>query len=288
MKSALNHIRTSLAILMIPAASFAQGSRPISSPNKTTDNMNTRHNKEIISRLYDEVLNKNNFSILEEFVSENYIGPKGEKGVAGFESNIAPVNKAFPDIIWQITELVGEGDKVAVSWISEGTQQNQFLHIPATHKKVNNNGLSIYYFKEGKIVGSRLQPDRLGVLQQLGVLPQDISKLPAIQESLEQVRFIDKFMVPAAAKDEFMKRTNINRQFIKTLPGFIEDEAYTSTDKDGNLHCVTIATWENAGALQKAKEKVQEFYQKDGFDPAEMLKRLHITMDRAVYTKVQH
>ena len=102
-----------------------------------------------------------------------------------------------------------------------------------------------------------------------------------------RVYFIDKFLIPAAAKKEFYERMSINRNFIKTLPGFITDDAYEYTDEKGNLICVTVAQWENKEAFGKAREAVQEEYKKEGFDPAAMFKRLNITADRGVYTKVQ-
>jgi len=77
-----------------------------------------------------------------------------------------------------------------------------------------------------------------------------------------------------------------NRNFVKTLPGFIEDAAYENTDNDGNLVCITIALWESVEALDKAKEAVQAEYKKQGFDLAEMLKRLNIVTDRGVYKEI--
>ncbi len=95
--------------------------------------------------------------------------------------------------------------------------------------------------------------------------------------------FIDKFLVPEKAKQEFTERVNINRNFIKKLTGFIEDGAYERTDEHGNLIYITIAVWENEDALKKAKEAVQAEYKKQGFNPAEMFERLNITMDRGTY-----
>jgi hypothetical protein len=100
------------------------------------------------------------------------------------------------------------------------------------------------------------------------------------------VQFIDKFIVPAAAKQAFYERMTINRNFIKTLPGFIRDAAYERTDEEGNLICITIAVWANAEALNKAKEAVQAEYKKQGFNPAEMFKQLHIVIDRGVYNEI--
>jgi heme-degrading monooxygenase HmoA len=99
----------------------------------------------------------------------------------------------------------------------------------------------------------------------------------------DQVRFIDKFFVPAPAKREFYERMQINRQFIKSLPGFIKDEVYVNTDDQNNLNCITIALWDSLDAVTKAKERVQAEYKRQGFDIAEMMKRLNIKMERRIY-----
>ncbi|EJL61787.1 antibiotic biosynthesis monooxygenase family protein [Flavobacterium sp. CF136] len=101
-------------------------------------------------------------------------------------------------------------------------------------------------------------------------------------EAMKQI-FIDKFIVPEKSKQEFLERVSINRNFIKNLNGFIKDEAYERTDEDGNLIYITIAIWENETSLKKAKETVQAEYKKEGFNIAEMLARLNITMDRNIY-----
>jgi heme-degrading monooxygenase HmoA len=87
--------------------------------------------------------------------------------------------------------------------------------------------------------------------------------------------FIDKFIVPAQAVNEFTNRMNSNRDFIKKLPGFIKDEAYERTDEQGNLVCITIAIWENEEVMKKARETVQAEYKKQGFDMPAMLTRLY-------------
>lgn len=95
---------------------------------------------------------------------------------------------------------------------------------------------------------------------------------------------IDKFFVPAAAKQEFLERMTYNRNYIRTLPGFLRDEIYSSTDADGNLHIVTVAVWKDQQAIDKAKIAVQAEYKRVGFDMPGMLNRLHITIDRGIYS----
>ncbi|WP_337968159.1 hypothetical protein [uncultured Flavobacterium sp.] len=101
-------------------------------------------------------------------------------------------------------------------------------------------------------------------------------------ENMKQI-FIDKFIVPAQSKQEFLERVAINRNFIRNLNGFIKDEAYERIDEQGNFIFMTIAVWENETVLKKAKEAVQSEYKKEGFDITEMFARLKITIDRNIY-----
>ncbi|WCT09835.1 antibiotic biosynthesis monooxygenase family protein [Mucilaginibacter jinjuensis] len=102
---------------------------------------------------------------------------------------------------------------------------------------------------------------------------------------MEQI-FIDRFIVPQSAKAEFTERMQINRDFIKSQPGFITDDAYERTDADGNFICITIAVWASENALSNAKALVQAEYQKQGFNLPAMLERLNIKMDRGQYNRL--
>ena len=274
-----------LAILLIPGISNAR----LNDDNKTakkkeSDMYTAQNNKETVRKLYEEFLNKRKLEGLKDIISDDYAGFPGKQGLAGFEAPILPLIQAFPDIQWKILELIGEGDKVMVKWEIEGTHVNQFQHIAPSGKKVKGTGMGILEFRDGKIVNAQVLTDRLGFLQELGVLPADITTLSNKKPHNGQVNFIDKFSVPPAAQKEFYERMSINRSFIKKLPGFITDAAYEYTDDNGNLICVTVAQWESRDAFNKAREAVQAEYKREGFDAAAMFKRLNITADRGVYT----
>ncbi|RAV51840.1 hypothetical protein DIU36_25270 [Mucilaginibacter rubeus] len=98
--------------------------------------------------------------------------------------------------------------------------------------------------------------------------------------------FIDQFIVPATAQQEFKGRMKVNRDFIKKLDGFIEDRAFERYDDQGNLICITTAIWQNEDVLQKAKEAVQQLYQQQGFDMKAMLQRLNVNMERNTYREI--
>lgn len=97
---------------------------------------------------------------------------------------------------------------------------------------------------------------------------------------------IDKITVPRSSLPEFIRRMSINRKFIKTLPGFIEDNVYQSTGNTDMLQYVTVAIWESEDAIQKAKNAVQAEYRRENFDMPAMLARLGIKIDRGIYQLV--
>ncbi len=107
------------------------------------------------------------------------------------------------------------------------------------------------------------------------------------KKSTMQVIFIDRFVVPAAARAEFLERAKMNRNFIKDLPGFIEDTAYEEAG-DGESHFVTVAVWQDAESIQNAKKAVTEEYQKEGFNPPEFMKKLNIKLERGLYKRLQN
>jgi steroid delta-isomerase-like uncharacterized protein len=276
-----------LAILLNSVAINAQVHRN----HEKTKNMeatmtDTQTNMETVRKLYEESLNKRNLQLLEDLISEDYVGISGTKGVAGFKEPVAAVMKAIPDAQWKIEELVSDGNKVVVRWKLQGTHSGQFQQFAATGKSILNDGIGIFEFENDKIIRGQVYTDRLGFLQQLNVLPSDLRSLSNEEVNKDHVRFIDKFVVPEKAKQEFLERLKINRNFIKNLPGFVEDAAYESTDEQGNLIFITIAVWESEDAVRKAKETVQAEYKREGFNLAAMLERLEITMDRGTYKNV--
>jgi predicted ester cyclase len=257
------------ALLLMAGIAQAQG---INNNTKIKKMSTVEKNKTVIHRLYDQSLNKRNMALLKDLVSEDYVGFQGLKGAEGFEKPITPLMEAFPGMQWNIQELFGEDDKVVVRWKLQGTQTRLYNGFAPTGKPITNDGMAIFTLKDGKIINGQVLTDRLGFLQELG--------------AVGQVNLIDKFLVPPASKAEFYERMHINRSFLKSLPGFIKDEAYEYTDNDGNLICVTVAHWANKEVMAKAREAVQAAYKKEGFDLPAMLKRLNITIDRGIYTTV--
>ncbi|MBL8019951.1 MAG: ester cyclase [Leptospirales bacterium] len=135
-------------------------------------NQETERNKNHIKRFYELCINRGAMEILEEIIAPEFVGPQGEEGPIGFAGTVQGLRKGFPDIQFQIQEIVAEADVVMVHWTWEGTHQGKaFGGYEPTNKSIHNDGMAVYHFNEGKIVRARVQMDRLGVLQQMGVVP---------------------------------------------------------------------------------------------------------------------
>lgn len=66
-----------------------------------------------------------------------------------------------------IEDLVAENDKVAARFTFSGTQQGDFMNIPATGRQVIGNGMDLCRIEDGKITELWGQLDVFGLLEQL-------------------------------------------------------------------------------------------------------------------------
>jgi steroid delta-isomerase-like uncharacterized protein len=131
-------------------------------------------NKAAIRNLYEGILNKGKMELLNQIISEDYTGIRGEKGAAGFSETVDSIRTAFPDIKWTVEDLIAEGDKVVVRWSWTGTNTSSFRGFPPSQKQVADIAIAIYQFSGDKIIKAWIQSDRLGFLQQIGIIPQDL------------------------------------------------------------------------------------------------------------------
>jgi predicted ester cyclase len=69
-------------------------------------------------------------------------------------------------------EQIAEGEKVANRFVFLGTHLGEFEGVSPTGKRIEFIGHSIDWVLEGKIVERWVEVDMLGVMQQLGAVPE--------------------------------------------------------------------------------------------------------------------
>jgi predicted ester cyclase len=89
-----------------------------------------------------------------------------------FKRDVAEMRRAFPDYSGTNVDQIAEGDKVASRFVFLGTHLGEFEGVAPTGKRVEFVGASIDRVAEGKIVESWVEVDMLGVMQQLGAVPE--------------------------------------------------------------------------------------------------------------------
>jgi predicted ester cyclase len=80
---------------------------------------------------------------------------------------------AFPDAHITNEDVIAEGDKVVRRYTTRGTHQGETeMFGPPTGRQIEQKGITIHRFEDGKIVEEWEIFDTLSMLQQLGLAPE--------------------------------------------------------------------------------------------------------------------
>lgn len=134
-------------------------------------------NKAIARRLAEETFGKGNLDLIDEYVAENYVAhdpadPEEVRGIEGLKDRVRQYRGAFPDLQITIEDCFGEGDRVCTRWTARGTHEGELMGMEPTRKEVAIDGLSIDRFEGGRLVETWDNWDALGMMQQLGAIPE--------------------------------------------------------------------------------------------------------------------
>jgi predicted ester cyclase len=137
--------------------------------------MSIEHNKKLVEYTFERLFNHGEISIADEVVSEEFINydapPDAPTGPAGLRYIVTQLRTAFPDIHFEVEEMVAEDDKVVARTTMSGTHLGDFFGIAPTGRRVAQEQIHILRFENGKTVEHRAVRDDLGTMQQLGVIP---------------------------------------------------------------------------------------------------------------------
>ena len=132
-----------------------------------------KQNKAIAKRAFEELLSQGRFELAQQLYAKDFVN-HGIHRSAGLEEDQAALkgwHQAFPDITIVPEKLVAEDDLVAIYWIASGTNTGTGNGLPATGKKGELAGITIWRIVDGKIKEEWSAFDQLSMMQQLGVLP---------------------------------------------------------------------------------------------------------------------
>lgn len=144
--------------------------------------MTHAENEEIARRYIREVWNEGDLALIDELFSPSYVGhwfemDGSDADRAALREFIRTMREAFPDFEGTIEFLLADEDYVTIGITATGTHDGEFMGVPPTGATLRDMPAHITHrMEDGQIVEGWATWDALGMMQTLGVLPEDVSQ----------------------------------------------------------------------------------------------------------------
>jgi steroid delta-isomerase-like uncharacterized protein len=132
-------------------------------------------NRQIVETYFNEAWNKGNTGVLDQLLAVDYINhtpstPNPPRGPKGLKPIVLAIRKGFPDLHYEIKELIVTKDRAVARVVMTGTNTGELFRMPPTGKKITVNQINIEKIVNGKIAEHWRVTDELSMMKQLGAL----------------------------------------------------------------------------------------------------------------------
>jgi steroid delta-isomerase-like uncharacterized protein len=121
-------------------------------------------------RRFYQVYNEHDLTLWEQVVSPAYVGHVNEQTIPDRDVGkgfVAEILTAFPDIRYEMVDVLHAGHRVAVRWSARATHLGDLLGMPPTKKRVVVIGITIFRVEDGQIQELWDVWDEAGLVRQL-------------------------------------------------------------------------------------------------------------------------
>ena len=142
-----------------------------------------KRNVDVVRRFNEEVFNGRDYDLVSELQTEDYVqhGPMAGVEVHGTEEAVETMrlfHAAFSDLEATEAFSFGDGEYVCTHYIYRGTHDGDFMGIAPTDVEAEVHGTIVNRFEDGKVAEAWVTVDLLGLLQQVGAVP-DLGEIAA-------------------------------------------------------------------------------------------------------------
>ena len=138
--------------------------------------MSAQKKIDLANRYAEEVWNRGNIDQIDKLLAEDYQHGSPPPGMSpdreGFKQFASMAHSAFPDYQLEVEDTLAQGDKVVQRWTVHATHEGEFMGVPPTGNDVTFTGTSIYQIEDGKIVKDWTRADMMGLMRQIGAVPE--------------------------------------------------------------------------------------------------------------------
>jgi len=135
--------------------------------------------KALVRRIFEDLFNGGRLDVADEIFAPDYLdhvvkGPEPVivRGPAAFKQAVTMFRTAFPDLRYAVEDQIEEDGKVVTRFTAHGTHLGPLWGIQPTGRQVVYTGIDISRVEGGRIVEAWVSYDSLGLLQQLGAVPE--------------------------------------------------------------------------------------------------------------------
>ena len=131
--------------------------------------------KDLTRRTWEEMLIAPDLAPLAEVVDPDVVNHDTPPGVPGGREGVLQtirwLQSAFSDQSYEVHQVIGEDDTVVIHATLHARHTGEFLGIPPTGREIALRSIHIVRYRDGREIETWALQDRLGLMQQLGVIP---------------------------------------------------------------------------------------------------------------------
>ena len=135
--------------------------------------------------------------VVEDYVEHQPI-PGQPAGREGLKWAYKVFNEPFPDLVFDFADVIAEGDLVVGRGIGEAVNRAASWASRRPSNPVKWSGTRLFRMKDGKLVEGWINIDMLGMMQQLGVVPDAAARPAADPGAAPHRRAVDPRGQPRA------------------------------------------------------------------------------------------
>jgi predicted ester cyclase len=132
-------------------------------------------NKAIARRIWEEIFPACDVEALAEVTDRDAVSrgrrPDEPGGFEGVKRTMLWLATVFSDQRWEVHDVIGEGDLVAIRLTHHGRHTGDLMGIPPTGREVAYEYVHFLRFRDGKVVEQWSVRDDMTLMRQLGVVP---------------------------------------------------------------------------------------------------------------------
>lgn len=140
-----------------------------------------KNDKIFVEKLSEQILklwNEGDMTVLKEVYAPDFVRylpvDEPKAGREAMARHVSDLRTQYPDLKITIVDKIYDGQTYVSRWRFEGTDlgETESWPVPPTGNRVDFIGANIYHLEGDKLVEEQVYYDALGVMQQLGIIPE--------------------------------------------------------------------------------------------------------------------